>query len=355
MKKQTSAVAIIVAVIFSIVLFPFIVVTGISSGVIFSMESVFQQNREEEIYQSFVKSGGEEYIYELLLEGAESEIGEFDVDPEEFFPREQVNTMIDDIYHALLKGEKYQVDLSIQKEVTKKYARREFDANIEIEIEKALKDEYGAAYDLLSESEKQELIQTATVEARNIFEEEIDSAVEAEFSALEKEFSAEINGIYDTSEYQELKALEEEYGFSLTDRTELCYYLNLGGYLMLGLSGVFVAVLLLCHLFRPSGFFTAGAFTLITGGLMMVMAKGLQGIFLSLLSAEISAEYTAEEFPEFLMPMIEEVLGWCMVGFEKSGKVFLMAAVILVLVGILLFIIRRNKEAAEPASVLEMQ
>ena len=55
------------------------------------------------------------------------------------------------------------------------------------------------------------------------------------------------------------------------------------------------------------------------------------------------------------MPMIEEVLGWCMVGFEKSGKVFLMAAVILVLVGILLFIIRRNKEAAEPASVLEMQ
>ena len=200
MKKQTSAVAIIVAVIFSIVLFPFIVVTGISSGVIFSMESVFQQNREEEIYQSFVKSGGEEYIYELLLEGAESEIGEFDVDPEEFFPREQVNTMIDDIYHALLKGEKYQVDLSIQKEVTKKYARREFDANIEIEIEKALKDEYGAAYDLLSESEKQELIQTATVEARNIFEEEIDSAVEAEFSALEKEFSAEINGIYDTSE-----------------------------------------------------------------------------------------------------------------------------------------------------------
>lgn len=148
--------------------------------------------------------------------------------------------------------------------------------------------------------------------------------------------------------------IEAEYGFSLTDRTELCYYLNLGGCVLLGLTGVLMVILLLCHLFRPSGFFTAGAFALLAGGVMMAMSKGFPGIMLSLIGTEMSvADIATEEFPAFVMPMINEVLGWCMTGFEKVGKIGLMAAVLLILVGILLLVIRRNQ--AEQNATMEMQ
>lgn len=189
-----------------------------------------------------------------------------------------------------------------------------------------------------------------------MFDVEVKATLETEIASLENELSESINSIYDMPEWQELKDLEAETGFSLTDRTELCYYLNLGGYLLLGLTGVFLVVLLLCHLFRPSGFFTAGVFSLITGGIMMAAAKVLPGVLNGLINSELLAEeLAAEELPSFIMPMAAEVIGWCMTGFEKVGKIGLMAAILLILVGILLLIIRNNRAEAEPASTMEMQ
>ena len=345
MKQKTSTAAIVVAIIFSIILFPLIAVGSLSSGVIFSVEELIKPNREEELYRSFADNGGVDFVYELLLEEAGAEVEELGVTPEEFFPKTQIETIVYDVYHSIIKGETYTADFSHQKEITKKIAMEQFEANIEEELRK----EYGEEYDLLEESKKAQVIE----EARKIFAEEIDRSVEEEFGQLEKEMTAEINSIYDLPEYQELKALEEETGYSLTDRADLCTAIRLAGYILLGFTCFLILVLLICHLFRPSGFFTAGVFTLIIGGGMTALSKSLQGILLSLISSDFAAEYSAEEFPEFIMPIIDEVLGWSMTGFEKVGKYGLTASAILILIGILLVIIRKNKTDAEPVTGMQ--
>ena len=53
------------------------------------------------------------------------------------------------------------------------------------------------------------------------------------------------------------------------------------------------------------------------------------------------------ETPKFIMPMMEEILDWCLTRFEKVGKIGLVAAIIFILVGILLLINRKNKNEAE--------
>ena len=155
--------------------------------------------------------------------------------------------------------------------------------------------------------------------------------------------------------YEELdiRSLEEQIGYSLTDRTELCNVIRLAGYVALGITAMLIALLLLCHLFRPSGFFTAGAFSLVTGGFMLLGARSVQKFLKSVFYSELSLELAADEIPEFFLTMVESILGWCLTGFEKVGKIGLMTAVVLILVGILLYVIKQNQ--AEPVSVYEMQ
>lgn len=350
--KKPSAAAVIVAVIFSILLFPMILAGGIGSGTVFSVVSVFQPDREEDIYQSFVDNGGIDWVYDQLLLGMEEGMGEeaaeMGLTAEEFFPKAQVETIVYDVYHAIMKGAEYQLDLSYQKDLMRTRLMEYFNENIEDE----LRAEYGEEYDLLSDDKKAEVI----AEAEKVYAEEIETLIEDEFGVLETELSANINSIYDMEELQELKELEAETGFSLTDRTELCYYLNLGGYMVLGITAFLIVLLLLCHLFRPSGFITAGVFALIDGGLMTAMAKVLPGILNSFISNEmIAGELAAEEIPSFAMTMVADIIGWCMTGFEKVGKIGLMTAVVLILVGILLLVMKKNKADAEQASAMEMQ
>lgn len=385
MKKKTNAVAIVVAVIFSIFLFPLIFISGIGSGVVFSVESVVAQEREEELYQSFIDRGGMDWMYELLISGVEDSLAEglnvstteeigdvpmdINLDARELLPRNQIETIVYDVFHAVVKGETYQLDLSYQKNLMESKLNEyfetavvtEIEATVEETVEAEIKKEQGEAYALLTESEKQELfdtakeeaMETAMKEARELFDTEVLATLETELASLEDELSEAVNSIYDTPEWQELKNLEAQYGYSLTDRTELCKDIRMAGYMLLGLTGVLLVVLLLCHWFRPSGFFTAGAFTLITGGLMLAFAKAAKNVMLGLIGSELSAQISAdtipaEEFPDFILLMIEDILGWCLTGFEKVGKIGLMTTVILILVGILLIVIRRNQAGAEP-------
>ena len=55
----------------------------------------------------------------------------------------------------------------------------------------------------------------------------------------------------------------------------------------------------------------------------------------------------AIETPEFIMPMLEEILGWCLTGFEKVGKIGLITAIVFILAGILLLVKHKNKKEAE--------
>lgn len=386
MKKKTSALAIVVAVIFSIILFPFVLAGGAAASGVFTLESVIAPDREEELYQSFVRNGGMDWGYNLVIDGLEEGLEEalagglpegmgdgaalLDLDAKEILPKQQAETIVSDVYHAIIQGKEYQVDLSHQKEVLKTKLNEyyetsvtaEIKATVEDSLEEEVKKEYGETYEKLSESERQEIMTKAKEEATNIameearkvFDTEVIPMVDTEVAELEKEVSEAFNSIYDMPEYQELKALEAKYGYSLTDRTALCKDIRLAGYIILGVTAAVLLLLLVCHWFRPSGFFTAGVFTLIIGGGFFAIAKVIPGFAMNLLDSELSKMFVAEsgmaEMPGFVMPVIAEILGWCLTGFEKVGKIGLMAAALLILVGILLLVIRKNKVEAEPAS-----
>ena len=383
MKKKTSALAIVVAVIFSIILFPFVLAGGAAASGVFTLESVIAPDREEELYQSFVRNGGMDWGYNLVIDGLEEGLAEalagglpegmgdgsalLDLDAKEILPKQQAETIVSDVYHAIIQGKEYQVDLSHQKELLKTKLNEYFEtsvtaeikATVESSLEEEVKKEYGETYEKLSESERQEIMTKAKEEATNIameearkvFDTEVIPMVDTEVAELEKEVSEAFNSIYDMPEYQELKALEAKYGYSLTDRTALCKDIRLAGYIVLGVTAAVLLLLLVCHWFRPSGFFTAGAFTLIIGGGFFAIAKVIPGFAMTLLDSELSKMFVAEsgmaEMPGFVMPIIAEILGWCLTGFEKVGKIGLMAAALLILVGILLLVIRKNKVEAE--------
>jgi len=389
MKKKTSAIAIVVAVIFSIILFPFVFAGGVGSSAVFTLESVLAPDREEELYRSFVKNGGVDWGYDLIAEGLEQGLEEglagsmpedmgaeeilSNLKAEDILPKQQAETILSDVYHAIVQGKEYQVDLSHQKELIKTKLNEYFDttlteeikSTVESSLEEEIKNEYGEEYEKLPEKEREELLAKAKEEATNIameearkvFDTEVIPMVDTEVTELEQEVSKAFNSIYDMPEYQELKALETKYGYSLTDRAALCKDIGMAGYLLLGVTAFFLLLLLVCHWFRPSGFFTAGVFTLIIGGLLFVVAKAVPGVVLNLLDSELSKMFmdgsTMLDAPEFAMPMVGEILGWCLTGFEKVGKIGLMAAALFILVGILLAVIRNNKKETEPASITE--
>lgn len=389
MKKKTSAVAIVIAVIFSILLFPFVLAGGVGAGAVFTLESVIAPDREEEIYQAFVKNGGVDWGYDLLTEGLEKALAEglagglpegmgdasllADLDAQEILPKQQAETLVSDIYHAIVQGTEYQVDLSHQKELIKTKLNEYFDtalteeikSTVENSLEDEIRNEYGEEFDKLPEKEREQLLAKAKEEATNIaleearkaFDTEVIPMVDTEVAELEQSVSEAFNSIYDMPEYKELKALETKYGYSLTDRTALCQDISLAGNLLLVVTGVILFLLVVCHWFRPSGFFTAGVFSLIIGGGFFAIAKAVPGFALNLLDSELSKMLAGESalsgVTGFVMPMIEEILGWCLTGFEKVGKIGLMAAALLILVGILLLVIRKTRKEAEPASIAE--
>lgn len=356
MKKKTSTFAIVMAIFFSIFLFPIILLCGCGAGIIFSVESVMEQGREEELYEAFVTHDGMDALYDIFMEEVEQQDGVelflSGMEKEQFFPREQFAKMADDIYHAVLRGEEYTTDFSYQKNVLREYAIREFEDSLEENLEKELREQYEAVYEELSEEEKQQILKTAEEEVRIQFEDELERVLEATLSEAEQKVSEGIHAVYEQEEYQRLKEIEEEYQFSLTDRTELCYYLKLIGYVMLAITAFFTLALLLSHLFRPSGFFTAGAFSLIIAAGMYLISSGMNSV-VHLIGIELKEENIAEQMQKLILALSETVIGWCREGFEYTGKIFAGAAVLLLLVGILLLVIRRNQAEAEAASGLE--
>ncbi len=338
MKKQTSVVAIVIAVVMSILLFPLILGTGIASGAIFSAESVVQPGREQELYDAFVENGGVDWIYDLFLEetGETMKIdGDLTINMREMFPKEDIGTLIKEIYQSFMKGERYSVKLPNQEQFMKQELMRYFDDN----AERWLREKLGEAYDLADATTRTEVL----TEVREEYEQEIKNLVTEKIDVLEAELTGILWDFYETKEYRELREIEAKYGYSLTDRTELCAVLNLAGYIVLGICCFFLVLLLICHLFRPSGFITAGVFTLITGGLMKIGGTVLPNFIRSLLREKATE---GEELPVFILQPVEDVISWCMSGFDKVGMLGLSAGVILVLVGILLLIIRGNRTVA---------
>ena len=61
----------------------------------------------------------------------------------ELFPKDQVESMVYDIFHAIMNGEEYQADLSYQKDVMYLKMMQYFEETVEDEIRKNYSDNYG--------------------------------------------------------------------------------------------------------------------------------------------------------------------------------------------------------------------
>ena len=338
MKKKPSAVAIVIAVIMSIILFLPIVVSGVVAGSIFSAQSILQPGREHELYQSFEKNGGVDYIYDFLIDevGEEMEFMEgISINFREFCSKEDVEEIVKGIYEAFFKGELYEATLDSQEAYLKDKADEYFEKN----IEDFVKEEFGDLYEMATESQ----IQEAKDEARKIYDEEVSAVIEEEINFLEDKLSSILDSVYETDEYQEFMVTLDEFGYRLDNRAGMCEDIALVGNIFLGIGVILIVLLLLCHLFRPAGFVTAGIFSLLTGGLLKALAVLAPAAVNSLAMEEFLEGEPVHEFVEVL---VSDILSWCMEGFHKVGILALGLGAVLVLVGILVFVVRRNKAEA---------
>ncbi len=340
MSKKPGAVAIIIAVLVSIILFPLIVATGLASGAVFSAATIIEPGRENEIFDKFMAEGGLDTFYEELITetGASFEGMEgVDIDAKELLPKADVEKIVGEMFRALMSEQQYNADLSAQKN----YLEGKLDEYFEANIDAAIEEKGGEYYDLMTEDQKKEVENTVRNEYETYKEKEILSLVEE----LETEVSGIVNSLYDTPEYEELKELERQTGYSFFERTKLNADLNLAGYILLGICAFFMVLLLLGHLFRPAGFFTVGVYSLLTGGLMKAAAILIPGAFDTTVRAELETVIAAE-LPKgmegSILAVLEDVLQWGLSGFDKVGTIGLWCGLILALVGILLLVLRKK-------------
>lgn len=335
MKKKPGFVAIFVAVLMSIILLLPIIGSGLVAGACFSVQSMLEPGRETELYRSFEKNGGVDFIYDTLLDefGEEVEFTEdVSINTRELFPKEDAAEIMEGIYHAFFKGENYSIKFESQKEYLQKKAMEYFEQN----IDDVIKEELGDLYEYAGESE----IQEAKDIARKEYEAEVNSVIEKEIASLEKEFSGILDVVYESPEYQEAISFLEDAGYALNDRAEMCSAIELAGNVFLVIGVILVVLLLLCHLFRPAGFVTAAVFSLLTGGILKGGAVALPSAISKLVEAEM---LEGEPIPDFLVALVEDVMSWFMDGFHKAGMLALGFGVVLFLVGILLFVIKKNR------------
>ena len=94
---------------------------------------------------------------------------------------------------------------------------------------------------------------------------------------------------------------------------------------------------------------------LVIGGGMFALSKIIPGMINGFAGSAVPSMELApgEEMPAFVMALVAKLMEWCMAGIEKVGTYGLMAAVLLVLMGILLRILQKDKAEAE--SVMGMR
>ncbi len=342
MNKKPGAAAVIVAVLVSILLFPFILVTGFGSGAVFSAAAVIEPGREDQIFDTFLAEGGLDGVYDEIINEAGStfsDLEQFGISLEEFLPKSDLEYMLRGMFEALMSEQRYAVDLTAQRN----YLDRKMDEYFEANIDSMIREEAGEYYDHMTEEQKEE----AKVLARNEFATHKETELLVIIDELEAEVSGIVNSVYETEEYAELKALEAETGYSFFERTKLHGVVEMAGYILLGAFGFFLFLLLLSYLFRPAGFFVGGAYSLFIGGILKLAAMAGPDVINIVIMEELAMPSELPTGVETsVAAVLSEVFAWCLEGLNKVGAIGLWTGMILVLIGVLLVVLRRNAALA---------
>ena len=203
-----------------------------------------------------------------------------------------------------------------------------------------IKENIGTLYAELDEETKAELKEKVKAEFMTMLNAEIDSiALEAE-----QEINATIASFYESPEYIEFMQLQESYGINVYELDTVTEKLMIASYLCYGIAVFFILLLLVAHLFRPSGFFVSGVATLFFGGAVMVAAKKVSAV-LEVVMEHVLTMAEIQIPHESLRSTILEAMNWLAEGFSSSSITVMCAGAALTLVGVLLLVIRRNKAA----------
>ena len=464
--KKRSVLGIIISIIMSIILVPFIWVFGISGTSLMTVSSVVKEERKDEIFDVFMENDGAEWLYDMVKPMLDEVIAEYasqyeGFDAEGLLTVEDVEKIATEFYAKAANGEIYEIDLTfiadrikpqldgiVDKEIDKQI-EAQADAEIEKYVDENLETVYASLSDDVKAQIKAEVKKVVMAEVEQEFDSQIDAIVEEEvdkyiaenypnapeslvaaekekylaenkdqivaeakaetLAEAEKQFEAEadayisenireiyaqideetkkeliakakeeflpqfkeeykaenkqkhvdeaaasideavllaqteinatIASIYTSEDYAQLEQTQAEYGINIYDFDGLNAIFKSAGYVCFGAAAVVILILLLCYLFRPAGFFVAGIFTLILG----VGVKAVAGKALPVASELIHASV---ELPhESLNAIVNAALVWVTEGLNESAMIGIFAGAALMLLGILITIIRRNKTA----------
>jgi len=464
--KKRSVVGIIISVIMSILLVPFLWAFEISGTALMTVSSVVKEERKEEIFSTFVENKGIDWVYGMIKPMMDEMIAEYTAqyegfDAEGLLTAEDVERIATEFYEKAVNGEVYEVDLTfiadrikpqldgiVDKEIDKQIdaqadeqiasyvdenlesiydslsedvkadikaevkqvvleeVEKEFDAQVdtvlEEEVDKYIKENFPDAPDKIVKEEKEKylaenkdrLIAEAKAETMAEAEKEfdaeadtyirenireiyakIDEETKAELIAKAKEEAlpkfkeeykaqhkqqyveeaaavideavitaqTEVNetiaAVYTSEAYVQLEQTQKEYNINIYDFAGISKVIQSAGLICFGIAAVIAVILLACHVFRPSGFFVAGFFTLVLGiGVKVVAGRAVS------IAAEL-IDRTVEMPHESIAALVQTTLGWVEEGLGSSGMISIYAGAVLVLLGVLMLVLRRNKTA----------
>lgn len=464
--KKRSVVGIIISVIMSILLVPFLWVFEISGTAMMTVSSVVKEERKEEVLSTFVENEGIDWVYGMIKPMIDEMIAEYAAqyegfDAEGLLTVEDVERIATEFYGKAVNGEVYETDLTfiadrikpqldgiVDKEIDKQIdaqaeeqiasyvdenletiydslsadvkaeikaevklvvlaeVEKEFDAQadavLEEEVNKYIKENYPGVpesmvkeekekylaenkdrliaeakaetlaeaevqfdaeadtyirenireiYAQIDEETKAELIARAKEEALPKFKEEykaqhkqqyVDEAaamIDEAVLTAQNEVNTTIAEVYTSEAYVELEQAQKEYNVNIYDFAGISKVFQSAGFLCFGAAAVIALILLACHVFRPSGFFVAGFFTLVLG----IGVKAVAGRAVNIAAEMIDR---AVEMPhESIGALVQTALTWVEDGLGSAGMISIYAGAVLVLLGVLMLVLKRNKTA----------
>lgn len=330
--KKRNTVALLLAIIVSIILVPCVVAFGLSAASVKALSDFVSEGREEELYAILEKEDGIALLYENVegylkdTEKMMKQSGTIPADAEIFqdvITYEDINAIVHGAYHAFINGNVYTFQLARQKEIIKK--------NIEEYFEKYLKEQH--LY-----------VPVITEEIMEGYLKEPFRQVDQEIATLEQQLNEIYLSLYEVQSQPEVRKVCKMYGEDTISLSLIQEGLKKATEILFVTTIVMLLLLLAAHLFRPSGFFVAGGCALLIGGSTLVISGGIRKIsVLKMILTELpetgflTAElvYTIEEWMRALL---------CE-SYRLFGAYSAFAGGLLILMGVALFITIRSRES----------
>lgn len=324
--EERSKAAIVIVVILSGILVPLLLLLGIVSATTSAFSNALMEHREDELFLRFEQEGGIQWLYDevearLVPMGQKLQVPEGMEPLKDIITYEDVSSVSHGVYSAFLSGNLYVFDLSVQKERIKKNVDAYFDRYIEEQNLTELMD---------SEFVDEELV-------RESYLKDAYAQLEEQVIQLETELNARLEELYHTAQFTRIADKEELHDIETTYLELLRSVLQKAKLAEIGVMAVLVVVLLVCYLFRPSGFFLVGSTSAFLGIAAFAVSKGLRSLL-------FSGIVPMDAMPhESFFAATEQIVSWLSDGYLNFSIYSAAAGIALLVFGGFLLLFQRKR------------